>query len=315
MNQIYANPDSARNLIVVKDATGEFLADTTITGASSEITATVMKNDLATATITVNAVVDTAGSYINEDGHLSETTMKIQDSLYYQDFSYVIKVGRSINDWRDSFKKTMHSAGFYFTGQVDIASQVNNQIRSFTGVNSGLTFDPGADLVINTLFSTIFGRRLGTVDDGTTLRSNPELGVDPDFTDSTSEHFTTNTRDLTLKRSISLKFRSGFNPITIRGSANKYGYAYCGPRMHTINKYALNMMSGSGGRAQTSNIGGTSDSTVTTAISPMQMSNWANFRLTGTYNTSLDGELVQFQDITNRDLKTNLALPTEITES
>ena len=101
-----------------------------------------MKNDLATATITVNAVVDTAGSYINEDGHLSETTMKIQDSLYYH-FSYVIKVGRSINDWRDSFKKTMHSAGFYFTGQVDIASQVNNQIRSFTGVNSGLTFDPG----------------------------------------------------------------------------------------------------------------------------------------------------------------------------
>jgi len=307
--------DSSNNLLVVKDATGEFLTDTTITGASSEVTATVMKNDLATATITVNAVVDTAGTFLNEDGHLSETTMKIQDSLYYQDFSYVIKVGRSINDWRDSFKKTMHTAGFYFTGQVDITSQVNNQIRSFTGVNSGLEFDPGIDLVINTLFSTIFGRRLGTVDDGTTLRGTPELGVDPDFTDSTSEHFTANTRDLTLKRALSLKFRVGFNPITIRGSANKYGYAYCGPRMHTINKYALNMMSGSGGRAQTTTIGGVSDSTVTTAISPMQMHNWANFRLTGTYNTSLDGELVQFQDITNRDLKTNLALPTEITES
>ena len=307
--------DSTRNLLKVSGATGEFLEDTTITGATSEITATVLKNDFATATITVGAVVDTAGTFINEDGHLSETTMKIQDSLYYQDFSYVVKVGRSINDWRDSFKKTMHTAGFYFTGQVDIASQVNNQIRSFTGVNSGLEFDPGADLVINTLFSTIFGRRLGTVDDGTTLRSNPEIGVDPDFTDSTSEHFTTNTRDLTLKRHLTMRFRVGFNPITIRGSTNKYGYAYCGPRMHTINKYALNMMSGSGGRAQTSNIGGASDSTVTTAISPMQMHNWASFRLTGTYNTSLDGELVQFQDITNKDLKTNLALPTEITES
>ena len=307
--------DSSNNLLIVKDATGEFLTDTTITGASSEVTATVMKNDLATATITVNAVVDTAGTFLNEDGHLSETTMKIQDSLYYQDFSYVIKVGRSINDWRDSFKKTMHTAGFYFTGQVDITSQVNNQIRSFTGVNSGLEFDPGIDLVINTLFSTIFGRRLGTVDDGTTLRGTPELGVDPDYTDSTSEHFTANTRDLTLKRAISLKFSLNKFPITIRGTANRYGFAYCGPRMHTINKYALNMMSGSGGRAQTTTIGGASDSTVTTAISPMQMHNWANFRLTGTYNTSLDGELVQFQDITNRDLKTNLALPTEITES
>ena len=129
-------------------------------------------------------LVDTAGTFINEDGFLSETTMKIQDSLYYQDFSYVIKVGRAIGDWRNSFKSTMHTAGFYFTGQVDMATQVNNQIRSFTGVNSGLVFDPGADLVINTLFSTIFGRRLGTVDDGTSLRSNPQLGVDPDFDDS-----------------------------------------------------------------------------------------------------------------------------------
>ena len=178
--------DCDNNLLVVKDATGEFAEDTTITGASSEITATVLKNDLATATITVGAVVDTAGVFLNEDGHLSETTMRIQDSLYYQDFSYVIKVGRSINDWRDSFKKTMHTAGFYFTGQVDMATQVNNRIRSFTGVNSGIVFDPGADLVINTLFSTIFGRRLGTIDDGTTLRGTPDLGVDPDFNDSTT---------------------------------------------------------------------------------------------------------------------------------
>ena len=306
---------TSNNLMVVKNATGEFDDETVLTGGSSGITATVMKNDLATATVTVGAIVDTAGTYINEDGHISETTMKIQDSLYYQDFSYVIKVGRSITDWRDSFKKTMHTAGYYFTGQVDITSRVNNQIRSFTGVNSGLEFDPGIDLVINTLFSSIFGRRLGTVDDGTTLRGTPELGVDPDFTDSTTEHFTANTRDLTLKRSLTMRFSLNRFPITIRGSLNRYGYAYCGPRMRTINKYALNMMSGSGGRAVTTNTGGATDSTVTTSISPMQMHNWANFRLTGTYNTNFDGELVQFQDITNEYLKTNLALPTEITES
>ena len=305
---------SDNNLLKVKDATGAFAEATTITGATSEITATVLKNDLTTATVTVGAVVDTAGTFINEDGHLSETTMRIQDSLYYQDFSYVIKVGRSINDWRDSFKKTMHTAGFYFTGQVDIASQVNNQIRSFTGVNSGLVFDPGADLVINTLFSTIFGRRLGTVDDGTTLRGTPKLGVDPDFNDSTTEHFTSNTRDLTLKRVYNLKFRSGFKNITIRGIDNQYGYAYCGPTFNTLNRFALSHFTGSGGRAVVSATGGASDSTVTTSISPMRIDNYANLRLTGTYNTSLDGEVVQFRDITTDRLKTNLALPTEITE-
>ena len=306
--------DSDNNLLVVKDATGEFAEDTTITGASSEITATVLKNDLATATITVGAVVDTAGVFLNEDGHLSETTMRIQDSLYYQDFSYVIKVGRSINDWRDSFKKTMHTAGFYFTGQVDMATQVNNRIRSFTGVNSGIVFDPGADLVINTLFSTIFGRRLGTIDDGTTLRGTPELGVDPDFNDSTTEHFTTNTRDITLKRETKLSFRSGGNNITIRGLTNTFGYAYCGPTFNTLNRFALSHFTGSGGRAVVTSTGGASDSTVTTSISPMRLDNYANLRLTGTYNTSLDGEIVQFRDITTDRLKTNLALPTEITE-
>ena len=93
--------DSDNNLVVVKDATGEFADGTTITGASSEVTATVLKNDLATATITVNAVVDTAGVFLNEDGHLSETTMRIQDSLYYQDFSYVIKACDD-RDWETS---------------------------------------------------------------------------------------------------------------------------------------------------------------------------------------------------------------------
>ena len=64
--------------------------------------------------------------------------MRIQDSLYYQDFSYVIKVGRAINDWRDSFKSTMHTSGFYFTGQVNIESQVDATINNvITGEVSG----------------------------------------------------------------------------------------------------------------------------------------------------------------------------------
>jgi hypothetical protein len=112
-----------------------------------------------------------------------------------------------------------------------------------------------------------------------------------------------------------MKFRSGFNPITIRGSANKYGFAYCGPTMNTLNRFALSHFSGSGGRAVTTTTGGASDSTVTTSISPMRLENFADLRLTGTYNTSLDGEVVQFRDITTDRLKTNLALPTEITES
>ena len=34
--------------------------------------------------------------------------MRIQDSFYYQDYSYVVKVGESINTWRDAIKSTVH---------------------------------------------------------------------------------------------------------------------------------------------------------------------------------------------------------------
>jgi len=300
--------DNDRNILTLSGATGTFLPGSTITGDTSGAIATIKISDPATATATVAATANTAGAFINQDGHVSETTMRIQDSLYYQDFSYVIKVGRTINDWRDSFKKTMHTGGFYFTGQVNLQTQVSAQIQSITGINTGIDYE-GIALIINTLFSTIFGRRLGTTTDGTTLRANPELGVDPDFSDSTATPLNKNTRDLTLNQVVTLKIPS-ITKITVRGDELKYGYAYCGPRMKNINTY-WRFLSG-GDNPQTSTVGDTPDSTVSTNISPMQMANWANFRLTGLNSTDYDGELVQFGEINTPNLKTYIAFPTEI---
>ena len=100
--------------IVVGDGTK------TVTGVLSSTQGTIKVSTNASATLTIGAVGDNEGRFVNEDGFISENTIKVQDSLYYQDFSYVIKVGRSIVDWRDDFKKTMHTAGFYLAGQVNI---------------------------------------------------------------------------------------------------------------------------------------------------------------------------------------------------
>lgn len=298
---------TATNILKVSNASGTFGTDVTLTGVTSGATATIKKFDRATATTTITAILDTAGTYINQDGHLSENVMKIQDSLLYQDFSYIIKVGRSINDWRDSFKKTMHTAGFYFVGQVNIVTQVSAELRSITGINSGEVNTP-IDIVINTLFTTIFGRRLGTVDDGTTLRASPLLGTGADFNTSTTSAFNNTTRDVTLKREYKVSFPT-IARISVRGDELKFGYAYCGPRMRSVNNFGLSLFSGSG-FAQTSNVG--ADSTTAIYISPMQMANWADFRLTALNSTNYDGEIVQLQDINNLDLKTNLAFPTQI---
>src|SRR5210317_1754073 len=130
---------SGTGILKVSSPSGQFAENSSLT-SSGGATATVRKNDLSTATMTIGAVVDTAGKFINQDGWVSETSMRKQDSLYYQDFSYVIKVGRTINDWRDSFKKTMHTSGFYFTGQVNLETSVNAQIQSITGINTGIDY-------------------------------------------------------------------------------------------------------------------------------------------------------------------------------
>ena len=164
--------------------------------------------------------------------------MKVQDSKYYQDFSYVLKVGQSINDWRDSFKMTMHTAGFYFTGQVDLLSTLNLKIKMpVAGIVSGASDTP-LFAVLDILFSTIFGRRLGTVDDGTSLRTNPHTPGSIDLDPATIEHFTPNTRDLTLTRpSIGIDYTSRVRRV-IDGVEVKQGYAYAGPRFGNLNRFA-----------------------------------------------------------------------------
>ena len=137
----------------------------TVTFSGGE-TAIVAKSDPLTATTSINPQIATSGKYISEDGHVSESSKKIQDSLYYQDYSYVIKVSESINKWRDSLKRAVHPSGFYVTGEVNIATQLSAQIRQPVGstISGGLftgTSDSPIYMRLNTLFTTVFGRRTG----------------------------------------------------------------------------------------------------------------------------------------------------------
>src|SRR6056300_581233 len=299
--------DTDTNILKCSGATGTFAENTTITGGTGLQTATVTKNDQATATSTVNAIATTDGEFINQDGWISETSMRIQDSLLYQDYSYIVRVGRSINDWRDTYTQTLHSAGFYFQGEVTIETQISARIKDVTGINTSVTEEIFG--VYKTIFSTVFRRKLGTTTDGTTLTSNPELGVNPDFDVSTSLGFLSTTRDLTLTGAYKLIFEST-PKLTIRGDTTKFGYAVAGPRMRNINRLWY-IHSGSS-IPQTTAVG--ADSTTASYITPMTMADWANHRIIGT-QTNNDGEVVQYREINTDNLKTYIALPTEISIS
>ena len=265
----------------------------------------------------MGTVVDTDGVFLNEDGHVSESTMRVQDSLYYQDFSYVIKVGRAIVDWRKAFKDTIHPTGFYVTGQVNVETSLNASMSSpVEGIVSGVSH-AGLALIINTLFSTILGRRLGTIDDGTTLRSNSHVGVGVDLDDSTSEHFTANTRDVTLKREYKLKLKNYVEEYDLSHrsvTGLPYGAAI-GQRMRSINRHIF-MFAGHPDQSlnQTGAVG--NDSTERKYIQGMNISEldrmFDTVGVHGTKNTSIDGEPIALLDIEHPRLRTNIAFPTEI---
>ena len=290
--------DADRSLLKVKDLNTNFILNETITSTSSG-SATVIRLDVASATVDVVSVADTDGKFLNEDGNISEQTMKVQDSKYYQDFSYVLKVGQSINDWRDSFKKTMHTAGFYFTGQVDLQSRLSLKVKApITGVISGAIDTPLFN-VLNVLFTTVFGRRLGTVDDGTSLRSDNMTEGLMDAGDDYREPFTTNTRDVTLTRPAIEISMTSRKRATIDGVEVKQGYAYAGPKFGTLNRFANTVFG--------VNAGG----------SKITFKELSNVKIQGT-RTSLDGRGAIFLATSNPDgqlLKTNFAMPTQFAAS
>ena len=296
--------DTNRGLLKIKNVTGNFAIDDTLTTATGG-SCTLKKLDVATASLGVVAVADTDGQFISERGKLSETTMRVQDSLYYQDFSYVIKVGRSIADWRDAFKKTMHTAGFYFTGQVDIESRLTVTAGGPVQLaTTGGTETPFASIA-NTLFLTVFGRRLGTTSDGTSLRPNPKSEGTIDVSTSYEDPFTANTRDVTLQKRTDIRYLSRIrNNITdSSGTVHdvRNGYAYAGPRYGTLNRF-LNTAFGTS----------SSNSYAST------FQNLSALRIFGT-KTALDGQTPPIFLLTaseaGRKIKMNYAFPSQFAVS
>jgi len=179
--------DTARQLISINTTANLQVGNTIAVGSTS---GTIANISIASATATVGTVGDTSGEFFGADGRISEDVMRVQDSNYYQDYSYVVKVGQSINEWRDAIKSTVHPAGWNVFGEVEIVGRAKTGVVAQT-VDS---FTPELASLFSTLFTSVFGRRLGTVDDGTSLRASPAGDVDS-HTDLTST-----TRDTTLSR-------------------------------------------------------------------------------------------------------------------
>ena len=346
--------DFTAPLLKYTATTSELVEGDTITTSGSQ-TAVVAKADALTGVATINAGITTAGGYVNQDGHISEGSKKIQDSLYYQDFSYVIKVAQSINNWRDSIKRAVHPTGFYVTGEVNIQTRLAGGVKQPVGatLSSGLfsgTSDSPIYMRLNTLFNTIFHRRTGvgfkfmsnagqldgkTLVSTATARTGKPVEVHNDYRDTSTN--TEKELNLYPETTLDLERRSRTNFYTntsyeVRGTAVKNGYAYAGPRLNTLNTFglsafaannAITLEGGSGAgeillEGATDGNSGVLQNDGSESYST-SMGSWAQLRFTGTLNTSVDGETIRLSDFSgstsNKNAKTNFAFPSEVTKS
>ena len=57
------------------------------------------------------------GSFSTNDGFISNYK-KLQDSYFYQKFSYVLRTGTNTDAWKNAFNRLVHPAGFIFFGEI-----------------------------------------------------------------------------------------------------------------------------------------------------------------------------------------------------
>ena len=85
--------------------------------------------------VELGAVAKYPGYYKTNDGFLNDL-IYIQDSYYYQDFSYMIRANQQLDVYKDALKSLLHPAGLALFGEFDI---FNEFIFDVTNQSSGNT--------------------------------------------------------------------------------------------------------------------------------------------------------------------------------
>jgi hypothetical protein len=161
-----------------EDATGINPHPTTIT-SSSGASAKIAKANIASGVATISPTAETGKTYGQDITSLiGEDLNRIQDSYYYQQFSYEIQAGFGTNTYLDQLKKAVHPAGFAVFGKVKISSSVSAAITNagsslgggwYSDLNTVAPDDRFSPILASTfevLFDETFQRRLGTNPNG-----------------------------------------------------------------------------------------------------------------------------------------------------
>ena len=157
LNQTASDGSNSGAEIVMEDAydvVGDAILDSS--GASAKIIAQGTAQGVASIGTTVNK----PGGYINTDSVISEDIIRIQDSYFYQQFSYEVKVGAVLSDYINELKASVHPAGFIPFGKISLATQISAAIGTTAVGVIDYTGDDTFTPELASLFGVVFGETL-----------------------------------------------------------------------------------------------------------------------------------------------------------
>jgi len=107
-------------ILKIVDYDGDFSEGQSVTGAISKSSGVISDLKVAKGVLEIGSITKTTGQFIDDVGKPSEIIQKIQDSYYYQDFSYAIKSAVSIGEWKDILIRNVHPASFKVFGELSV---------------------------------------------------------------------------------------------------------------------------------------------------------------------------------------------------
>ena len=120
-------------LLKLVDYTGVFELGEKVTGKISKSSGVIADLAIARGVLDIDSITKTTGQFIDDVGKLSEIIQKVQDSYFYQSFSYVVQSSVSIENWRELVTTNCHPAGFKLFGELNLTDKalIQNRITDF----------------------------------------------------------------------------------------------------------------------------------------------------------------------------------------
>ncbi len=116
------------NLLKLEDIKGTLRNNVDVIGLISRAAGNVKAIYVSTFKENISSFFDNIGYYKSDRGKIGVSNQKILDSYFYQDYSYVVKSKKPIDQWRELIKSTTHPAGFQLFGQVDIEATAKTEM-------------------------------------------------------------------------------------------------------------------------------------------------------------------------------------------